>query len=188
MTFGPELLLIGTVAVVGVLHTVVPDHWVPITLIARQRGWSMAETARASLIAGTGHVVSTLVIALVVWIAGVAQGAKLRQQNCAKRRRLDALQPTWRMRRLYVHRKSRRRKVARANALLQEAAANVSLLPYMQEMKAWPGQLDSAQLLVAPGLTKPTTSRLAQLFGCEVHKRPDRIRLRRDRCARDYST
>jgi hypothetical protein len=44
MTFGPELLLIGAVAVVGVLHTVVPDHWVPITLIARQRGWSMAET------------------------------------------------------------------------------------------------------------------------------------------------
>jgi hypothetical protein len=72
MTFGPELLLIGAVAVVGVLHTVVPDHWVPITLIARQRGWSMAETARASLIAGTGHVVSTLAIALVVWIAGVA--------------------------------------------------------------------------------------------------------------------
>jgi hypothetical protein len=72
MTFGPELLLIGAVAVVGVLHTMVPDHWVPITLIARQRGWSMADTARASLIAGTGHVVSTLVIALVVWIAGVA--------------------------------------------------------------------------------------------------------------------
>ena len=62
MTFGPELLLIGAVAAVGVLHTVVPDHWVPITMIARQRGWSMAETARASLIAGTGHVVSTLVM------------------------------------------------------------------------------------------------------------------------------
>jgi len=37
---------------------------------ARQRGWSMAETARASLIAGIGH--STSAIALVVWIAGVA--------------------------------------------------------------------------------------------------------------------
>jgi nickel/cobalt transporter (NicO) family protein len=72
VTFGPQLLLIGAVAVIGVLHTAVPDHWVPITLIARQRGWSVAETARASLIAGTGHVVSTLAIALVVWIAGVA--------------------------------------------------------------------------------------------------------------------
>jgi hypothetical protein len=71
MSFGPESLLIGAVAAVGVLHTGVPDHWVPITLIARQRGWSKAETARAALMAGTGHVVSTLAIALVVWIAGV---------------------------------------------------------------------------------------------------------------------
>jgi hypothetical protein len=72
MNFGPELLLIASVAAVGVLHTIVPDHWVPITLIARQRGWSKSETARAALQAGTGHVLSTLLIALVVWLAGVA--------------------------------------------------------------------------------------------------------------------
>src|SRR5215472_9369020 len=66
------LLLVAAVAAVGVLHTIVPDHWVPITLIARQRGWSRAETAGAALQAGTGHVLSTLAIALVVWLAGVA--------------------------------------------------------------------------------------------------------------------
>jgi len=67
----PEWLLVGAVAGVGVLHTLVPDHWVPITLIARQRGWTRAQTARAALVAGTGHVGSTLVIAVVVWVAGV---------------------------------------------------------------------------------------------------------------------
>jgi hypothetical protein len=72
MSSSPELLLIGTTLVVGVLHTIVPDHWAPIVIIARQRGWSKAETARAALQAGTGHVASTLVIALVVWLAGVA--------------------------------------------------------------------------------------------------------------------
>jgi ABC-type nickel/cobalt efflux system permease component RcnA len=72
VNYTPELLLVGAVAAVGVLHTIVPDHWVPITLIARQRGWTKAETARASLKAGTGHVLSTLAIALVVWFAGVA--------------------------------------------------------------------------------------------------------------------
>lgn len=56
----------------SLLHTMVPDHWVPITLIARQQGWTRAETARAALKAGTGHVLSTLLIALVVWGAGVA--------------------------------------------------------------------------------------------------------------------
>jgi nickel/cobalt transporter (NicO) family protein len=72
MIYGSELLLVGAVAAVGVLHTIVPDHWVPITLIARQQGWTKAETMRASLKAGTGHVLSTLLIALVVWGAGVA--------------------------------------------------------------------------------------------------------------------
>jgi ABC-type nickel/cobalt efflux system permease component RcnA len=72
MSYGPELLLVAAVATVGVLHTIVPDHWLPITLIARQRGWSKFETARAALQAGIGHVLSTLLIALVVWLAGVA--------------------------------------------------------------------------------------------------------------------
>lgn len=66
------LLLVFTVAVIGVLHTIVPDHWVPIALLARQRGWSKAETARTALQAGAGHVITTLIIGLVVWGAGVA--------------------------------------------------------------------------------------------------------------------
>jgi len=66
------LFLVGAVAAVGVLHTIVPDHWVPIALIARQRGWSKAETAKVSFKAGVGHVLSTLAIGLVVWIGGVA--------------------------------------------------------------------------------------------------------------------
>lgn len=66
------LLLVAAVAAVGVLHTIVPDHWVPITLLARQRGWSRGETARAALQAGIGHAATTLVLGLAVWIAGVA--------------------------------------------------------------------------------------------------------------------
>jgi ABC-type nickel/cobalt efflux system permease component RcnA len=68
----PQLLLIGAVVAVGVLHTIVPDHWVPITLIARAQGWSARQTALAALKAGTGHVVSTLIIGAIVWIAGAA--------------------------------------------------------------------------------------------------------------------
>ena len=72
MIFSQQFLLLGSVVAVGVLHTMVPDHWVPITLIARQKKWTKAQTARAALQAGTGHVITTLLIALVVWIAGVA--------------------------------------------------------------------------------------------------------------------
>ncbi|MGH7089397.1 MAG: hypothetical protein ACREFQ_10915, partial [Stellaceae bacterium] len=70
MTEGPELLLVGAVAVVGVLHTLVPDHWTPIVILARQHGWSRAETALAALRAGAGHVASTLAIGAAVWFAG----------------------------------------------------------------------------------------------------------------------
>ena len=65
-------LLIAAVAAVGILHTIVPDHWVPITLIARRHGWSRGETARAALQAGTGHILSTLMLGLIVWFAGAA--------------------------------------------------------------------------------------------------------------------
>ncbi|HEY6236838.1 MAG TPA: hypothetical protein VIW69_17185 [Candidatus Elarobacter sp.] len=79
MIAAPELLLIAAVGAVGVLHTMVPDHWAPIALIARQQRWSRGETARAALQAGTGHVVSTLLIGLAVWIAGVAFATRFGQ-------------------------------------------------------------------------------------------------------------
>jgi ABC-type nickel/cobalt efflux system permease component RcnA len=65
-------ILIVTVAAVGVLHTVVPDHWAPIVILARQQGWSVLRTARAAAIAGLGHVTSTLLLGAVLWIAGAA--------------------------------------------------------------------------------------------------------------------
>ncbi len=73
------VLLIAGVAGVGVLHTMVPDHWVPITLIGRQRGWTRAEVARFAAQAGLGHVGSTLLIGLLVWTAGVAFAARFGQ-------------------------------------------------------------------------------------------------------------
>lgn len=63
--------LLIAVAMVGVLHTLVPDHWLPIALVARDRGWSRRQTARAALVAGVGHVVTTLLIGCAVWFAGV---------------------------------------------------------------------------------------------------------------------
>ena len=77
MVLGPQPLLVLAAVAVGVFHTMVPDHWAPLALIARQRGWSLARTARAAALAGVGHTVSTLAIAVVVWIAGVAAAARL---------------------------------------------------------------------------------------------------------------
>lgn len=69
-------LLIATVAAVGVLHTLVPDHWAPIVVIARQQGWSVLRTARTAAIAGFGHVMSTLVLGAVLWAVGASLAAR----------------------------------------------------------------------------------------------------------------
>lgn len=69
-------LLLAAVVAVGVLHTMVPDHWAPIALLARQQGWSRARTARTAAVAGLGHTASTLLIAVVVWGAGAVLAAR----------------------------------------------------------------------------------------------------------------
>lgn len=62
----------AAVIAVGVLHTIVPDHWVPIALVARRLRWTRLQTAQAAAIAGLGHALSTLAIGVVVWLGGVA--------------------------------------------------------------------------------------------------------------------
>ncbi len=63
-------LLVATVAIVGVLHTIVPDHWAPIVVLARQQGWSALRTARAAALAGVGHVTTTLLLGSLLWFVG----------------------------------------------------------------------------------------------------------------------
>lgn len=71
-----QLLLVLSIVGVGILHTVVPDHWLPIAVLARQRGWTGLETARAAATAGAGHVLTTLVIGALVWIVGATAAAR----------------------------------------------------------------------------------------------------------------
>jgi hypothetical protein len=71
------LLLVATVGAVGVLHTIVPDHWAPIAVIARQRGWSRRETARVAAGAGVGHALSTIVIGMLAFFAGAIAAQRL---------------------------------------------------------------------------------------------------------------
>jgi hypothetical protein len=65
-------LLIATVLAVGVLHTLVPDHWAPIVVLGRQQGWSVLRTARAAALAGVGHVTTTLLLGLILWAVGAS--------------------------------------------------------------------------------------------------------------------
>lgn len=63
-------VLIVTVAAVGILHTIVPDHWAPIVILARQQGWSLVRTAKSAALAGVGHFTTTLLLGALLWLVG----------------------------------------------------------------------------------------------------------------------
>ena len=67
------LVLIGTAATLGFVHTVLgPDHYLPFIVISRARKWSLAKTLLISFFCGLGHVLSSVVLGLVGISLGLA--------------------------------------------------------------------------------------------------------------------
>lgn len=71
----PELLLLcGTAASIGVLHTLLgPDHYLPFVALGKARGWTLARTLRVTLACGVGHIIGSIALGFV----GIAAGIQL---------------------------------------------------------------------------------------------------------------
>lgn len=67
----PLLALIAAAVVVGSLHTMAPDHWMPFAALARTRRWSAARTARTTVLCGFGHVTVSAAMGIAGLIAGL---------------------------------------------------------------------------------------------------------------------
>ncbi len=67
------LLLAGTAATLGFVHTVLgPDHYIPFIVISRARKWTLARTLLISFFCGLGHVLSSVVLGLIGVALGIA--------------------------------------------------------------------------------------------------------------------
>jgi nickel/cobalt exporter len=68
--------LLPTLAVaaasVGVLHTLAPDHWLPIAAVSRARDWTQPRTARVAFLCGFGHVTVSVALGLIALVSGTA--------------------------------------------------------------------------------------------------------------------
>jgi nickel/cobalt transporter (NicO) family protein len=64
-------LLLLAAAAVGFLHSILPDHWVPLAVVARTQRWSIARTARTSLLASVGHVLTSIILAGIIALVGL---------------------------------------------------------------------------------------------------------------------
>ncbi len=63
--------LLISAASVAFFHALAPDHWVPFVALAKSSRWSMAKLGWVALLAGIGHVVSSLLLGLIGLWAGL---------------------------------------------------------------------------------------------------------------------
>lgn len=63
--------LLAAAAGVGFGHAVLPDHWVPLAVIARTRRYPLTRVARLSGLAGVAHVGLSIVLGAVIIVIGL---------------------------------------------------------------------------------------------------------------------
>lgn len=59
-----------SVSLISFFHALIPSHWLPITVISKNAGWSKALTLRATFYLGFAHVLSTVLLCLCISFLG----------------------------------------------------------------------------------------------------------------------
>lgn len=68
------IVLCWTAATIGFVHTALgPDHYLPFVMMARVRNWSLTKTSWITILCGSGHVLSSVLLGLL----GVYLGAEV---------------------------------------------------------------------------------------------------------------
>src|SRR3989338_10040103 len=60
------LLLILGAFVLTILHTILPEHWMPFVLVGKAQKWSTKKTLEVAAFAATGHVLITIFLGFLV--------------------------------------------------------------------------------------------------------------------------
>ena len=76
MTTGIFTAIAITGFTVAFLHAAIPTHWLPFVVAARAQHWNPAKTLVVTGIAGSGHVLFTTALGVVVAWGGIAINAK----------------------------------------------------------------------------------------------------------------
>lgn len=64
------LLLVGAAAV-GFVHALLPDHWVPLAVVARTQRWSLYRLGRVSALAAGAHVLASIILGGFIALIGL---------------------------------------------------------------------------------------------------------------------
>mmetsp|Transcript_19363 Transcript_19363/g.32545 ORF Transcript_19363/g.32545 Transcript_19363/m.32545 type:complete len:229 (+) Transcript_19363:428-1114(+) len=63
---------------VSVLHSLLPTHWLPFSVVGRAHGWTLGKTLLITAVGGTCHVISTT---LLGWTAATMATAVLSEES-----------------------------------------------------------------------------------------------------------
>ena len=63
-------IFIGSL-LLGLIHPLVPNHWIPLIAISKTEKWTTRESVFATLITGFSHTISTIIIGIIVGFVGI---------------------------------------------------------------------------------------------------------------------
>jgi hypothetical protein len=63
-------IILGSL-ILGLIHPLFPNHWIPLIAISKTEKWSTKETVFATLITGFSHTLSTILIGIFVGFIGI---------------------------------------------------------------------------------------------------------------------
>jgi len=73
--------VLTTIAITGFgvafFHSAIPTHWLPFVLAARAQRWTHAKTLSITALAGTGHVIVTALLGLIIAWFGIALSGRI---------------------------------------------------------------------------------------------------------------
>ncbi|KAJ7536815.1 hypothetical protein O6H91_12G082900 [Diphasiastrum complanatum] len=64
MSIANELSTIGGIATVSLLHSFIPTHWLPFSIVGRAQKWTIGQTLLVTAFGAVCHVVSTSILGL----------------------------------------------------------------------------------------------------------------------------
>ncbi len=57
--------LASTAALIGLIHSLAPGHWLPVVLLAKGKRWSIRQALLGACIAGSGHIFISVLIGII---------------------------------------------------------------------------------------------------------------------------
>lgn len=63
--------LLAAAAGVGFGHAILPEHWLPLSLVGRARRYPLSRVARLSVLAGVAHVLVSIVLGALIIVVGL---------------------------------------------------------------------------------------------------------------------